>query len=175
MQSAQTRREVFAAGELSQARVVVQSGNLQLAVSDLGRITSTYPKTLAGQEAVILLANVYLQQSQPELAVTELGDLLALGPAQHLEGPAAGLLGSALEELGRFGEAADAYERAANAVSYDLIRGGLMMDLARAATVAGDTGRAADAYEAIIAEDDASPTAAEARFRLAELGRNSIQ
>ncbi len=174
-QSARVRRETFAAAALSQARVAAESGNLQLAASDLGRIIITYGKTGAGQEAVILLANVHLQQSQPDLAVSELRDLLSRGVEPHLRGPAAGLLGTALEELGRFGEAADAFEQAADNVPYELIRGPFMMDLARTAAAAGDTGRAAAVYEAIIAADENSQGAVEAKFRLAELLHTSVQ
>jgi len=173
--SARIRQETFAEGELSQARVAAQSGNLQLAASDLGRIINLYPNTGPGQEAVILLANVHLQQSQPELAVSELRDLMSRGPEPYLEGPVAGLLGSALEELGRFAEAADAYEQAADGVGYDLIRSMYLMEVARAAVLAGDTGRAAAAYETIIEEDQDPATVGEATFRMAELRRNSVQ
>lgn len=173
--SAQARQQTFAARGLSQARVAAESGNLQLAASDLGRIVSTYPKTPAGQEAVLLLANVHLQQSQPDLAVAELRNLLSRGLEDHLEGPAAGLLGSALEELDRFAEAADAYQRAADAVTYGLIRSQYLMDHARSAALAGDSGRAAIAYEAIIAEDEDAPAAGEATFRLAELRRGKVR
>ncbi|MCH7714760.1 MAG: tetratricopeptide repeat protein [Gemmatimonadetes bacterium] len=171
--SARIRQETFAEGELSQARVAAQSGNLQLAASDLGRIINLYPKTGPGQEAVILLANVHLQQSQPELAVSELRDLMLRGPEPYLEGPVAGLLGNALEELGRFAEAADAYDQAAEGVGYDLIRSMYLMEGARAAALAGDTGRAAAAYETIIEEDQDATTVGEATFRLAELRRGS--
>ena len=171
--SASVRQEMFAEGELSQARVAAQSGNLQLAASDLGRIINLYPKTGPGQEAVILLANVHLQQSQPELAVSELRDLMSRGPESHLESPAAGLLGNALEELGRFAEAADAYDQAADGVGYDYIRSMYLMEVGRAAGLAGDTGRAAGAYETIIDEDQDAATVGEATFRLAELRRGS--
>ncbi len=174
-QSARVRRETFAARELSQARGAAESGNLQLAASDLGRIITTYGKTGAGQEAVILLANVHLRQSQPELAVSELRDLLSRGVEPHLRGPAAGLLGTALEEMGRFREAADAFEQAADNIPYGFIRGPFLMDLARTAAAGGDTGRAAATYEAIIADDENSQAAAEAKFRLAELLHASVQ
>ena len=173
--SARIRQERFAEGELSQARVAAQSGNLQLAASDLGRIINTYPNTGPGQEAVILLANVHLRQSQPELAVSELRDLMSRGPEAYLEGPAAGLLGNALEELGRFAEAADAYDQAADGVGYDLIRSMYLMDVARSAALAGDTDRAAAAYETIIEEDQDETAVGEATFRLAELRRSAVQ
>ena len=169
--TAQIRREEFASRELSQARVAAESGNLQLAASDLSRVIGTYGGTSAGQEAVLLLANVHLQQSQPDLAVSELQTFLSSRSVGAFESPAAALLGGALEELGRFGEAADAYQRAAQASPYDQIRSLYVMDHGRAATLAGDTTRAAAAYQSLIDEDEESAAASEAKFRLAELGR----
>ena len=167
--AAQVRREAFSERELSQARLAANSGNLQLAASDLGRIISSFGGTPAGQEAVVILANVHLQQQQPELAVTELRNLLSQGPAAQFRGPASALLGAALEDMGRNDEAADAFEQAAADTPYDLISGQYRLDHGRNAALAGDTTRAAAAYEAIIDADATSPAAAEATFRLAEL------
>ena len=65
--------------------------------------------------------------------------------------------------------AADAYQQAADAIPYEMIRSQYLLDLGRAASTGGDTARAAAAYERII-EDDADPQAiTEAKFRLAEL------
>ena len=169
--TAQVRKEEFASRELSQARVAAVSGNLQLAASDLSRVIGTYGGTSAGQEAVLLLANVHLQQSQADLAVVELQTLLSSGPDGQFEAPAAGLLGAALEELGRFAEAADAYQRAAQASRYDQIRNLYVMDHGRAATLAGDTTRAAAAYQSLIDEAEEADAVSEAKFRQAELGR----
>ena len=175
-QSARVRRETFAGLELSQARIAAESGNLQLAASDLSRMITTYAKTGPGQEAVILLANVHLRQSQPELAVSELRDLLSRGPEDYLVGPAASLLGAALEQLGRFGEAADAYQDAADGVGYSMIRSQFLMELARTAALSGDTDRAVAAYQTVMEEGgDTTATAGEAKFRSAELRRPSSQ
>lgn len=169
--SAQVRRSQFAQRELISARSAVDAGNLQLAASDLGRIVQNFSGTSAAQEAVLLLANVHLQQGQPELAVTVLQELLAANPDGHFVGQAAGLLGAALEEAGRPGEAADAYQRAVDATDYEMIRDQYRLDLGRAASNAGDNARAMAAYQAIIDDNPESPTAAEARFRLAEVSR----
>ena len=168
-QAAQVRKENFAARELSEARTAADAGNFQLAASDLNRIIGTYGRTPAAQEAIILLANVRLQQGQPALAVAELQDFLNGGPQREFRAPASGLLGSALEEVGDFRGAADAYQQAADAIPYEMIRSQYLLDLGRAASTGGDTARAAAAYERII-EDDADPQAiTEAKFRLAEL------
>jgi predicted negative regulator of RcsB-dependent stress response len=168
--AAQVRKEEFAARELAQARFAAVSGNLALAASDLNTIITTYGRTPAGEEAVVLLANVYLQQNQPELAVAQLQRLLTAGVRAGFEGPANGMLGKAFEGLGQFGDAADAYAAAAAATPYSQLKGDLLLDQARAAVAAGDTAQALAAYQSIIDEDDMSQAAAEAIFRMAELG-----
>ncbi|MCZ6754413.1 MAG: tetratricopeptide repeat protein [Gemmatimonadetes bacterium] len=167
--AAQIRKDDFAARSLSQARFAAISGNLQLAASDLTGIITTYGRTPAGQEAVILLANVYLQQAQPQLAVAQLQQLLSVGTKPQFEGPANDMLGKAFEEAGQYDDAAVAYAAAAAATPYDMLQADLWLDEARAALAARDTARAIAAYRSIIEEDDESVAAAEAVFRLAEL------
>lgn len=167
--AAQVRKETFASRELNQARVAAGAGNLQLAASDLQRITTSYGNTPAGQEAVLLLANVHLQMYQPGLAVAELQDFLDRGPQREFVGPAAGLLAGALEQTGDMERAADAYERAVAATPYALIRADYLMDLGRVARALGDTARAAAAYERVIDEGEAPQAVTEATFRLAEM------
>ncbi len=173
--AAQIRKEEFAARELGQARVAAGAGNFQLAASDLSRIITSYGGTPAGQEAVILLANVHMQQQQPGLAVAELQDFLDGGPQREFVGPAAGLLGNALEEMGDLARAADAYDQAIEATPYALIQSEYLMDLGRVAWAIGDTARAAEAYEQIIEASEDSPAVTEATFRLAEMRRASAR
>ncbi len=173
---ARARKEEFSSRELSQARTAAGAGNFQLAASDLSRIVSTYGRTPAGQEAMVLLANVRLQQGQAALAVAELQDFLNTGPQREFAGPAAGLLGKAWEELGDFSRAADAYQQAADAVGYSMIRSQYLIELGRVAWTAGDTARAAAAYERVIEENEDDPAAVtEAKFRLAEMRRQAAQ
>ena len=172
-QAAQVRKENFAARELAQARTAADAGNFQLAASDLNGIIGTYGRTPAAQEAVILLANVHLQQGQAALAAAELQDFLNGGPQLEFRAPAAGLLGSALEELGDFSRAADAFEQAVDAMPYAMIRSQYLMDLGRAASTSGDPARAAAAYERIIEDNDDPRAVIEAKFRLAEIRARS--
>ncbi len=173
---ARVRKEEFASRELSQARTAAGAGNLQLAASDLSRIVGTYGQTPAGQEAMVLLANVRLQQGQTALAVAELQEFLSRSPQREFAGPAAGLLGKALEELGDFSLAADAYQQAADAVGYSMIRSQYLIELGRVAWTAGDTARAAAAYERVIEENEDDPAAVtEAKFRLAEMRRPAAE
>jgi predicted negative regulator of RcsB-dependent stress response len=170
--SARERRERFAAGQLNQARAAVDAGNFQLAASDLSRLVTDYGATRAGQEGAILLARVQLQMGQPEVAVAQLRTLLSQNPAEQFVAQGQGLLGSALEQMGQFGAAADAFVQAANASRYELIKAELLLDAGRAATLAGDTERAASLYQRVIDEitEDAGSVSA-AHVRLSELRR----
>ena len=170
--SARERRERFAAGQLNQARGAVDAGNFQLAASDLSRLVTDYGATRAGQEGAILLARVQLQMGQPEVAVAQLRTLLSQNPAEQFVAQGQGLLGSALEQMGQFGAAADAFVQAANASRYELIKAELLLDAGRAATLAGDTERAASLYQRVIDEitEDAGSVSA-AQVRLSELRR----
>lgn len=173
---ARVKKENFASRELSQARTAAGAGNFQLAASDLSRIVSTYGSTPAGQEAMVLLANVRMQQGQTALAVAELQEFLSGSPQREFFAPAAGLLGMALEELGDLSRAADAYQQAADAVGYSMIRSQYLIELGRVAWTAGDTARAAAAYERVIEEnEDDLAAVTEAKFRLAEMRPQAAQ
>jgi TolA-binding protein len=168
--TAQERKETFAARELAQARATADAGNLQLAKSDLARIVSQYGGTTAADEAVILLARVRLLDGEGIVAATELRAFLAEGPQQQFVAAAAGLLGSALEDLAQYSEAADAFRRAADESEYGLVRAEYLLDLGRAAELAGQPERATRAYEQVIDELEAdNPMAAAAQIRLAEI------
>lgn len=169
--SARQRRETFALRELSQARASAEAGNLPLAASDLSRVVSTYGGTRAGQEAVLLLAQVRLLQGQSELAVTELEQFLAAGPRQEFRAQAQGALGAALEQVGQFASAGRAYETGASVSEYKLLSSQFLMDAGRAFTLGADSASAIRVYQRILADHADTPAATEARVRLAELGR----
>ncbi len=169
MMSAQTRREAFASRELQQARIAAESGNLQLAASDLGRVVSQYGNTRPGADATVLLARVRLQQGDAQTAVTELQAFLNTGPDDDFRSPAAGLLGAALEDLGQYEEASRAFETAADASDYSHLRAQLLVDAARNAGLSGNVPRAVSLYDQVLDEDEDSPVASEALLRKAEL------
>ncbi len=169
MMSAQTRREAFASSELQQARIAAESGNLQLAASDLGRVVSQYGNTRPGADATVLLARVRLQQGDAQTAVNELQAFLNAGPDDDFRSPAAGLLGAALEDLGQYEDASRAFETAADASSYSHLRAQLLVDAARNAGLSGNVPRAVNLYDRILEEDEDSPVANEALLRKAEL------
>lgn len=171
--SARERRERFAGQELIQARATANAGNLPLAASDLQAIVERYGGTSASEEAALMLGQVRLVQGQADLAAAELQALVG-GVSRQFRDQAYALLGTALEQLGRSADAAQAYLEAASATPYDLVTAQLLLDAGRAFAAAGDTEGAAAAYQRIL--DDLGETGAvtEARLRLAELRRSDI-
>lgn len=164
-----TRREAAAIRDLDAARASLQAGNLPLAASDLSRLISAYGGATAADEAVILLGQVRLMQGQPAVAADELRRAIENGLRDQFRAPALALLGAALEDSGDPQAAADAYRRAMDASWYSHLKAQYLNDAGRAFAAAGDTVQAARAYEQLLRDFKDSPSAAEARVRLAEL------
>lgn len=168
------RKAAFAARELTQARATADAGNLPLAANDLSRLISAYGGTPAAAEGTLLLAQIRLQQGQPELAVASLREFLAQGPRARFRAPALGLLGTALEQAGNVSEAAQAYRDAGAAAEYELLGLQYLMEAARAFTAVGDTTEAAALYERILNEHSEAPGLSEVKLRLGEIRRSDI-
>ncbi len=165
----QHRKELAAIRALEEARVALQSGNVPLAASDLSRLVSTYGGTVAGDEAVVLLAQVRLEQDQPTVAAEELRAALNRGVRPQFLASIHGLLGTALEAIGNQREAAEAYERASEATWYQYLKALYLNEAGRAFLAAQDTARSLAVYERVLSDHADTPGAAEARVRLAEL------
>jgi len=171
--SSNRRSEDVASRELQGARFAFENQNLPLAASELARITENYSGTNAAQEGRLLLAQVRLLQGQPQQAVEVLRDF-ANGAGKAYRSQAYGLLGGAYENLGRFREAAEAYESGSAAARLDFLKAQMLSDAGRAWTTAGDTTRAVAAYRRIVDEFGKEGTATEARVRLGELTKGTV-
>src|SRR5213593_2093541 len=147
--STKRRTEEIASRDLQGARFAFENQNLPLAASELAKVVENYDGTNAADEGRLLLANVRLLQGQPQQAVTVLQDW-ASGAGQAYRSQAYGLLGGAYENLGRFRDAAEAYEKASSAARLDFQRAQLLSDAGRAWTSAADTTRAIAAYRRIV-------------------------
>jgi TolA-binding protein len=172
--TAEARKEAFAARALRDAQAAVAAGNLPLATSDLSRLVNTYRGTPAAEEAAILLGQLRLSQGATDSAIRELKDFLASGPSPRFRAAAQNLLGAALEQAGRFPEAAEAYAGAAQSWPYQYLQDQAWLNAARMFRAAGDTARAAAAYETILRQHPQGPSAVEARLRLAELRQGDV-
>lgn len=167
--AARENKIAFAARELRNAQSAIAAGNAALAISDLSRIVRTYGGTPAAGEAALLLGQLRMGRGEVDAATTELRNFLDRGPDDRFRAPAYGLLGSALEQAGKFGEAAEAYRLASETWPYSHLRAQSLLDAARAFRMAGDTAQVAQSYERILRDFADSPSALEAELRLAEL------
>lgn len=167
--SAKERRERFARNALESAQIAVQSGNLPLAASDLSRMIEAYGGTQAAGEGVILLAQIRLTEEDATTAAQELRRALDRGIGNQYRAAAHHLLGVALENMGNATDAAESYLSAARAAWYPYLSAEYLLDAGRAFAAAGDTGRAVQTYQEVLERHGDSPSAGEARVRLAEL------
>ncbi len=168
------RKEVFAGRALDAARNMAEQGNLPLAASELQKVITTYSGTRAAQEAVITLNQVRLVNGQFELAAVGLQDFLKSGPDAQYKAPAYSLLGRALENSKRPGEAAQAYLSASGAADVDYLRADLLLDAGRAFVNAGDRQKAIETYRRVTKEFAKSVANTEAQVRLSELTAGSM-
>lgn len=171
--STKRRAEEIASRELQGARFAFENQNLPLAASELAKVVENYDGTNASEEGRLLLANVRLLQGQPQQAVTVLQDWTS-GAGQAYRSQAYSLLGAAYENLGRFRDAADAYEKASSAARLDFQRAQLLSDAGRAWTSAADTARAIAAYRRIVKDFPKESAVTEAKVRLGELTKGSV-
>jgi predicted negative regulator of RcsB-dependent stress response len=155
--------------QLVAAKQSLGSGNLPLAQADLKKVADRYPKTSAGAEAGLLLAQVQLEQGDNNGAVATLKDLAAKNESGSYATPVRVLLGDAYSQLGKHAEAAEEYQRAALLTMAPNERALLLAKIGRSQTAAGNTAKAREAWEALSNQPDNAGLAAEARLRLGEL------
>jgi predicted negative regulator of RcsB-dependent stress response len=167
--SSQRRKEEFAARSLNQARAAAEAGNLPLASSELQKLIDQYKGTDAATEAVITLNQVRMVNGQSELAVVNLRDFLATNPPPQYRAPAYGLLGAALENAKRYGDAAEAYTNASKSADLEYLKARYLIDAGRAFAAGDKKVEAEAAYREIIQKYPKSTSLTEAQVRLAEL------
>lgn len=172
-QSTKQKTQDIASRDLQGARFAFENQNLPLAASELARVMENYSGTDAAEESRLLLANVRLLQGQPQQAVDVLNDY-APGAGRAYRAQAYGLLGAAYENLGRFREAAGAYESGVNAGQLDFFKAQLLSDAARAWVAAGETSKAIANYQRILKDFAKEGSATEAKVRLAELTKGAV-
>jgi tetratricopeptide (TPR) repeat protein len=167
------RSEAVASRQLQSARFAYDNQNLPLAASELSRILENYSGTNAAAEARLLLGQVRLAQGQPQQTVELLRDF-APGAGAAFGAQAFGLLAAAYENVGKFKEAAEAYEAGVGRARLDFLKGQMLSDAGRAWTVAGDTAKAIAAYRRIVAQLPKSTSVTEAKVRLGELTKGAL-
>jgi outer membrane protein assembly factor BamD (BamD/ComL family) len=165
----QERKEAAGQEAMNGARAAFDAYNLPTAAAAFQDVIQNYSGTRAAKEASIALNQVRLVNGQNELAIVSLRDFIAGNPGQVYQVPASALVGSALENVNRPSEAADAFLAAASGARVDYMKAEYLLAAGRALTAAGRTEEAEQAFRTITDEYAATPSVSEATVRLSEL------
>jgi outer membrane protein assembly factor BamD (BamD/ComL family) len=164
------RKEAQAADALDRARAVMETGNYPEASAELQRVTQVFGGTEAATEARLALNQARLLSGQDQLAVDDLTAFVASNPPAPQRAAGQALLGAALENVGKFAEAAQAYLAASEAATREYLQVDALLNAARAQKLAGDQQAAVATLEGIIRRyPEGSSGVIEAKVRLAEL------
>ncbi|MFH1145294.1 MAG: tetratricopeptide repeat protein [Candidatus Eisenbacteria bacterium] len=139
----QIRGQREAARYLSEAQASYMRGNLPAAESQLRQLVDGYGGTPAGSMGRVYLGDVLRALARPEEALKLYADAekgSAVQQTAALRGRAA-----ALEDLGRFAEASEAYERASAVAPF--LQGEDLIGAGRTAIKAGQAARAKELLE----------------------------
>jgi tetratricopeptide (TPR) repeat protein len=172
--TARSRREDFANRSLTQARNIAESGNIPQASAEFQKIIDTFGGTVAAQEAEIALNQLRLVSGQSELAVVRLREFVGSNPSPRFASAANGLLGAALENVGRPAEAGDSYKQASELSPVDYLKAEYLLQAGRAYAAGGKRAEAEASYRTIIDTYPKSGPFVEAQVRLAELTKGQL-
>jgi TolA-binding protein len=163
------RKELFAARALETARSTAESGDVATAVQQFEQVAQSYGGTGAGYEASLGVVQARLVAGQSELAIATVEEFLKSDPPAAYAAPANTLLGTALENTGRYAEAAVTYRKASDLATVDYLKAASLLDAGRAARLGGKAAEAQAIYEEIIAKFGETAARTEAEVRLAEM------
>jgi len=158
-----------AAKALMNAKQSMTSGNLPLAQSDLQKVFSRYGSTSAGVEAAMLLAQIDYDGGKAQDGLNVLDKAQGSRSASSVQPTLLSLQGDGFAQLHKLPDAAKKYEAAAAATTFETERAYLLAKAARTYGDAGDTARARQIWEKIVADPKARAVVGEARVRLGEL------
>jgi predicted negative regulator of RcsB-dependent stress response len=161
------RQAESASMALSEAESAIAAGNLPLAQSDLEKLVKRYGSTTAGSQGHVLLAQVHYDKGEYLQGIDELKAVVG-DKDPYTAAAAINLQAAGLEQSGKFAEAAAAYQKAAEKAPYKVDHDVYMASAARALTTAGKPDEARKIWS-VLAKDDQSAAAPEARVRLGEL------
>lgn len=154
--------------QLLAAKQSLQSGNSQLAESDLKKVADRYAGTAAGTEAGVTLAQLKMERGDAAGAVTYLQQLAGQVGTSAAAAGVHGLLGDAYLQVNKPAEAAAEYDKGTGLTEMENEKAILMSKAAQAYVLAGKPDAAKKLYQALAAKSDLA-VAAEARVRLGEL------
>jgi len=164
----QRTKEINASKALLLAQQSMNSGNPALAKSDLEKMAARYSGTSAGSEGAMLLAQLDFDQAKFQEGIATL-ERAAKSAPQPLEAEIRSLMGDGYLSMRNPVAAAKEYERAAELTGHEMDRASQQARAARAYTVAADTAKARQLWEALSRNTKNLSVAAEAKVRLGEL------
>jgi len=168
---ARTQAEVKASDDLFRATLSIGQGDYVTAAPMLQDIVDNAPGTRASREAMLYLGDAMVAQQKPADAATWYRKYLSKTTKDRvLQRTGYFALGSALEDAGQFGPAADAYGESAKRAETDNERGRSMLSQGRSLLRAGQSAKAVEVYQAILALPEAEqPITDAAKERLGEI------
>ena len=160
-----------AAAELEMVQQVAVMAPTPEAIAEIEGYLVRFGGTPYGIEARLLLAEIHLEEGNPEAAIETLREI-APSYRNSLRLQATFLLGVAYEDAERWDDAADVYEALKERGEFTFQRREAGEGLARVLLAQGDTAAAADAFRALLQiEPQDSPLYEYFEMRLAELTR----
>ena len=158
-----TGAEAQASYELGVAALAAQQGNPAQMAESFAQIAERYQGTTAGNEALLYTAQTKHMAGLSEEALKAYENYIQKGRKEKYLYPAA-LAGKAacLEDLGRFGEAAEAYLKAATVRQDLFISPQYHLDAARCYRLAGEEAKAREQFNFVQTHYPDTPFAQEA-------------
>jgi tetratricopeptide (TPR) repeat protein len=168
-------KQTMASDALDQARNAFESGNFPTASTGFQRVIQSFGGTDAAFQAQLGINEVRLASGQAQLAVDELRKFADSNPPPFYASGAWLLSGTALENLGKFGEAAGAYQKAADLAPEDYRKVEALLGAARAYRLDGKEKESADVLRGIVSKFSAETAGVpEAKVRLAEQTKGAM-
>ena len=153
---------------LMTAKQSLAAQNTALAENDLQQILTRWPDTPAGGEAALLLAQTDYETGKYAQGIAVIERELNARGAGALQSDLYSMLGAGYSQDGKLAEAAQNYEKAAQATPYATERAFQQAKAARAYDQAGNVKEAVRVWTTL-AQSDISGISAEAKLRLGEL------
>jgi predicted negative regulator of RcsB-dependent stress response len=160
-------KRVNAERTLNAAKQSLAAGNGPLAQTDLQRVATRYKGTPAGVQAALIFAQIQYDQGKFAEGLQVLEPFRGAGGRAQAQVLA--LIGDGELASGKSNEAAQTYERAADATTYVGERAVYRSKAARALMAAGKTAEAKAAWQRLADDPDAALVHSEARIRIGEL------
>ena len=169
VQRTKQNQESEAFRRLQVARQSVEQGNIPLATQDLTGLVQRYGDTRAGVQGSMLLAQLHYERGEFQKGLDVLGRAAGDADDETTQAAILAMQADGQVSLGKHQDAAQTYQRAAEAARFDGQRALFLAARARALTAAGKTDEARTAWSELATNASYASVAGEAKVRLGEL------